>query len=171
MRAQTQAYTDSHGKKDEVLEKLEKLSKIEEKLPQGAGRILQKKINFAQVTYFNLSCAILGKKLIENAEKLSAVVIENTDSEGADKLKQDAKNLETEWHDINKLVEDNEDTLSKCVVAWDNYNTVLKALTDWQNSTLQKVYFYISGCVIFENFASFNKFVTIFRWTRSATET
>lgn len=35
MRTQTQTYTDSHGKKDEVLEKLEKLSKIEEKLPHG----------------------------------------------------------------------------------------------------------------------------------------
>lgn len=35
MRTQTQTYIDSHGKKEEVLKKSEKLSKIRAELPHG----------------------------------------------------------------------------------------------------------------------------------------
>lgn len=35
MKIQAQSYTDSHGKKEDVLEKSERLSKLKEKLPLG----------------------------------------------------------------------------------------------------------------------------------------
>lgn len=80
--------------------------------------------------------------MIENAKQLSSIVVENTDSEGTDKLNQDIQHLENEWEDINKFIDENEELLSKCVTAWDDFTTVLKALTNWQNSTMKKVCIY-----------------------------
>lgn len=72
-------------------------------------------------------------------KSLSENVLKNTDSEAEEKLKADVKHLEDEWEEINKLLNDTEDTLLRCVTSWDSFSTVLNALKSWEDSTSAKV--------------------------------
>lgn len=81
----------------------------------------------------------MGKNLLEKIKNLSIIVAKNMKNEGVDKLKQEMKQLEAEMNDINKFVNDTDDTFSKCITSWNNFDTVLKALKHWHSLTLEKV--------------------------------
>ena len=109
-----QLAVSSHGTKDQVLDKLNKLSTVKSDLLSGDG-------------------------LVAKVRKLSVPVVESLGNEGVDKIKQDIQQLENELKEIRSAVEDSEDSLTRCVSAWDNFTTVLDALKSWEETVVTKV--------------------------------
>ena len=113
-RSTIQCSISSHGTKEQVLEKLNKLSTLERDLSEG-------------------------DKLIAETKALSVAVIESTGGEGVDKIEHDLGQAESELQEVKNSVSDAVDLLMRCVSSWDNFTTVLNALKAWESASLAKV--------------------------------
>jgi nesprin-1 len=88
--------SDPHGEKDLTLNKLSKLRTIEQSIPEG-------------------------KILMNNTIELSKKLLETCDSEGQDRIKDELKQMEREWNDLEILSKSIADNLEDCIMTWNTF--------------------------------------------------
>lgn len=99
--------SDPHGEKDLTLSKLENLRRLEQSIPEG-------------------------KILLNNTIDLSTHLLSKCDNEGQDRIKQELKQMETDWNELENLSKSITENLEDCINIWNNFanksneiNTVL----------------------------------------------
>ncbi len=80
-----------------------------------------------------------GNQLIENVRELGGNIAYKKENEGAEKVEQDIALLENEFADIRKLLTDRRTVFAECIIAWDNFDTTLKNLQNWESDIRKKV--------------------------------
>lgn len=91
-----QECSDSHGEKDLTLNKLSKLKSIDQSMPEG-------------------------KVLMSNTIELSKNLIALCDSEGQDVIKEEIKQMETDWQELEILSKNIADNLNDCIACWNKF--------------------------------------------------
>lgn len=89
--------SDPHGEKDLTLNKLAKLRNVEQSIPEG-------------------------KILMNNAIHLSNNLIPICDSEGQDHIKQELKQMEADWNELENLLKSVTENLEDCIVTWNLFS-------------------------------------------------
>uniref|UniRef100_A0A2A4K817 Calponin-homology (CH) domain-containing protein n=1 Tax=Heliothis virescens TaxID=7102 RepID=A0A2A4K817_HELVI len=119
-KIEIQQCSDSHGEKDSVQKKLQKVNKIIESLPKGEA-------------------------LLKKAISLSNAVLETTGNEGKDNINQEIKQLKIEWENLQQICKDTKKLLEKCLSAWSDYLETSEKMSKWVKEfdnklkTVQKV--------------------------------
>lgn len=113
-RMEIQQCSDSHGEKDQVLEKLSKLRDIDLSVPEG-------------------------KILVENAVELSQAVLNTSGSEGQDTIKQEIKQLRSDWDSLQTMSKEAHDSLNACIGAWNNFNSKYDRINKWIEEYTERV--------------------------------
>lgn len=88
--------SDPHGEKDLTLNKLSKLRTIEQSIPEG-------------------------KIIMSNTIELSSNLLKTCDSEGQDRVKEELKQMEREWHEIENLSKSITENLEDCIATWNAF--------------------------------------------------
>lgn len=105
-RMDIQQCSDSHGEKDLIIEKLSKLQGIDLSMPEG-------------------------KILMENAIELSQNVIATSGSEGQDSIRQEIKQLKSDWSSLEVMSREAHDSLNSCISAWNNFTNKFDKINRW----------------------------------------
>lgn len=95
-RKDIEEHSDPHGEKDLTLNKLESIRRIEQSMPEG-------------------------KVLISNTIELSNQLLPNCDNEGQDRIKQELKQMETDWNELEILSKTTTENLEDCINIWNNF--------------------------------------------------
>lgn len=105
-KIEIQQCSDSHGEKDSVQKKLQKVNQIIESLPKGEA-------------------------LLKKAISLSNAVLETTGNEGKDNINQEIKQLKIEWENLQQICKDTKKLLEKCLAAWSDYLETSEKMSKW----------------------------------------
>lgn len=104
--------SDPHGEKDFTLNKLAKLRACEQSLPEG-------------------------KIMMNNTIELSNSVLPACDSEGQDKIRQELKQLVSDWNELEALLKATTDNLEDCIASWNSFasksSEIDAVLTEFKN--------------------------------------
>lgn len=106
--------SDSHGEKDLVMQKLSKLREIDLSMPEG-------------------------KILMENAFSLSQNVISTSGNEGQDSIRQEIKQLKSDWDSLEALSKDAHDSLNSCIAAWNNFVSKSEKINKWIEEYIERI--------------------------------
>ena len=88
--------SDPHGEKDLTLNKLSKLRTIEQSIPEG-------------------------KILLSNTIELSKNLLKTCDTEGQERIKDELKQMEREWNEIENLSKSVIENLEDCISTWNTF--------------------------------------------------
>ncbi len=88
--------SDPHGEKDLTLNKISKLNALDQSMPEG-------------------------KIFISNTVELSQKLMELCDTEGQDAIKEEIKQMETDWNDLQILSKNISDNLNDCISCWNKF--------------------------------------------------
>lgn len=105
-RITIQQYADSHGEKEEVIEKQQQQEDIAEEFPEG-------------------------EELIDKAIELNKSIRNSTSEEGQDTLRNEADSLRMEWESLQQTSIDIRRTMEKCLQTWDEFTETYKDLNAW----------------------------------------
>lgn len=103
-----------NGERDELLEKQHTLQNIELTLPEG-------------------------KVLMENAAVLSTLVMSTSGPEGQETIKDDIKQLRSEWEGLQMILKQFSDNLNNCLKSWNTYLAKLDVVNRWLKDFEQRV--------------------------------
>lgn len=92
---------------------------------RGALQEKQDKCSRVRQTF----CA--GQALIEKAEQVSQVVINNSSCEGQEMIRQELAQLRNEWESLVFLSDETMKSLSDCADAWSEFHKVHDAMKKW----------------------------------------
>lgn len=113
-RVSVQSCADTHGDSKVNAIKINQLKDIEESSQNGESMI---------------------KDILAQIETLK----NSTGPEGCDKLNQDKNHLNSDWDELKHFIKEIQSALNKCAKAWDDFNVVQKALSEWQTDLTDKV--------------------------------
>lgn len=105
---------DSHGEKEQVIGRLEKLKTIAGTIPDG-------------------------EKLINVTEELSSNVIATSGNEGKDSINQEVKSIQTEWETIQSMLRDSQGNLETCLSMWNNFLNKFTSINKWIDDMSKRV--------------------------------
>lgn len=114
VRLDIQQCSDSHGDKDHITIKLEKLQEIDLAMPEG-------------------------KILMETAIELSQSVTASSGSEGQDTINQEIKQLKSDWDNLQTMSADAHNGLKLCITSWNNFTGKFETITKWIEATTNRV--------------------------------
>ncbi|QQP31635.1 Nesprin1like [Caligus rogercresseyi] len=106
MKLELQQYGDSHGEKDLALQKNERLSSLIDSLSTGEA---------------------LVKTVLDNV----GPVLETTNEEGRDSIKQDNYQLKYDYDQVRNYAKQCKKNLEKSVAAWSDFETVYAGMSRW----------------------------------------
>lgn len=109
-----QQHTDTHGEKDQVIEREKKLNQIVASLPVGQGLI---------------------SKVIE----LSEQVIATTGSEGQELINQDIDQLQQDWGSLQAQCQESQKLLSDCIITWSQFTSDLDSMKKWLDNFQNRI--------------------------------
>jgi len=113
-RVELQQYSDTHGEKERVVERENKINQIISSLPKGDALI---------------------SKVIE----LSDQVIVKTGPEGQDSIKQDMKQIQTDWKSLQAQCHDSQRMLANCISNWSQFTNALDGMKRWIDHFQKKI--------------------------------
>lgn len=114
MKIELQQYSDTHGEKERIIERENKVNQIISSLPKGDALI---------------------SKVIE----LSDVVISKTGPEGQDSIKQDMKQTQADWKSLQAQCHDAQRTLANCISSWSQFTNALDGMKRWIDHFQKKI--------------------------------
>lgn len=85
--------SDPHGEKDLTLNKLSKFKITEQSIPEG-------------------------KILMGNTAELSNALLKTCDSDGQDRIREELRQMEREWNELENLSKSIKDNLEDCIATW-----------------------------------------------------
>lgn len=97
---------DSHGEREQIISELQKLEDIDLTMPEG-------------------------KILMENTVELSRAVLETTGAEGQDAIKDEIKQLRSDWNDLQSVWKEAHETLNKTIQAWNEFTKKSNEISKW----------------------------------------
>jgi len=113
-RIVVQQCSDCHGEKQATVDKQWKINDIANTLPIGEG-------------------------LVQKAITASETVFASTRPEGQDPLRQETRQLTTDWDSLRSLITDTQRTLGKCLAAWNDFNDARERTKTWLADFQKKV--------------------------------
>ncbi|XP_071567068.1 muscle-specific protein 300 kDa isoform X8 [Temnothorax nylanderi] len=113
-KVELQQYSDTHGEKERIIERENKVNQITSSLPKGDALI---------------------SKVIE----LSDVVISKTGHEGQDSIKQDMKQIQADWKSLQAQCHDSQQTLANCISSWSQFTNTLDGMKQWIDHFQKKI--------------------------------
>ncbi|XP_071454288.1 muscle-specific protein 300 kDa-like [Hetaerina americana] len=119
-RIDIQHNSDPHGEKEETISKDKKIKEIAETLGEG-------------------------EKLLNRVYELSETVMDTTGAEGKDTIKQEIRQLKSDWDSLNSIYKDSQKMLSKCLNAWNDFATTSQKMKDWLGDFEKRVEAEIHG--------------------------
>lgn len=114
-RIEIEQCSDSHGEKDLVVDKLNKLKEID------------------SLTLTE------GKSLLDTAEKLSENVIITSGNEGQDLVKQEIKQLKIDWENLQVQSRNAKSNLDSCLSSWTDFLTKFTRINQWIQDMTRRV--------------------------------
>ncbi|KAL0110413.1 hypothetical protein PUN28_013801 [Cardiocondyla obscurior] len=113
-KVELQQYSDTHGEKERIVERENKVNQIISSLPKG-------------------------DTLISKVIELSDVVISKTGPEGQDSIKQDMKHIQTDWKSLQAQCHDSQQTLANCISSWSQFTNMLDGMKRWIDHFQKKI--------------------------------
>jgi len=113
-KVELQQYSDTHGEKERIIERENKVNQIISSLPKG-------------------------DTLISKVIELSDVVISKTGSEGQDSIKQDMKQIQADWKSLQAQCNDSQRTLANCISSWSQFTNTLDGMKRWIDHFQKKI--------------------------------
>ncbi|KAL5279677.1 hypothetical protein ACFFRR_003964 [Megaselia abdita] len=113
-RIEIEQCSDSHGEKEQVIGRLEKLKTIAETIPEG-------------------------EKLLKVTEELSSNVIATSGNEGKDAINQEVKSVQNEWETIQSMLRESQGNLEACLSMWNNFLNKFTTINKWIEDMSKKV--------------------------------
>ena len=106
LKIDLQQHGDTHGNREEAIDKHAKMSEVLHTLQEG-------------------------DTLIRNAIRYSANVQESTNDEGRDIIQQDDHQLKYEWDQVRNQAQKCKKKLDKCIEAWSEFEQSLAKMNSW----------------------------------------
>lgn len=113
-KLELQQNCDTHGEKERIIERENKVNQIIASLPKG-------------------------ESLISKVIQLSDDVIASTGPEGQETIKQDMKQLQANWKSLQSQCHESQKTLSNCIASWSQFTTALDSMKRWIDHFQKKV--------------------------------
>lgn len=113
-KVELQQYSDTHGEKERIIERENKVKQIISSLPKG-------------------------DTLISKVIELSDVVISKTGPEGQDSIKQDMKQIQADWKSLQAQCHDSQQTLANCIASWSQFTNTLDGMKRWIDHFQKKI--------------------------------
>ncbi|XP_029680499.1 nesprin-1 isoform X2 [Formica exsecta] len=113
-KVELQQYSDTHGEKEHIIERENKVNQIISSLPKG-------------------------DTLISKMLELSDVVISKTGPEGQDSIKQDMKQIQADWKSLQAQCYDSQRTLANCISSWSQFTNALDGMKRWIDHFQKKI--------------------------------
>ncbi|KAF3420921.1 hypothetical protein E2986_09204 [Frieseomelitta varia] len=113
-KLELQQNCDTHGEKERIIERENKVNQIIASLPKG-------------------------ETLISNVIQLSDAVIASTGPEGQEAIKQDEKQLQANWKSLQAQCHESQKTLSNCISSWSQFTAALDSMKRWIDHFQKKV--------------------------------
>nr|XP_034172930.1 nesprin-1 isoform X14 [Osmia lignaria] len=113
-KLELQQNCDTHGEKDRIIERENKVNQIIASLPKG-------------------------ENLISKVIQLSDAVIASTGPEGQETIKQDVKQLQANWKSLQAQCHESQKTLSNCISSWSQFTAALDSMKRWIDHFQKKV--------------------------------
>ncbi|XP_043257159.1 nesprin-1 isoform X10 [Colletes gigas] len=107
-------HCDTHGEKERIIERENKVNQIIASLPRG-------------------------ETLISRVIELSDAVISSTGPEGQEAIRQDMKQLQTNWKSLQAQCFESRKTLSNCISSWSQFAAALDSMKRWIDHFQKKV--------------------------------
>lgn len=113
-KLELQQHCDTHGEKERIIERENKVNQIIASLPRGEA-------------------------LISKVIQLSDAVIASTGPEGQEAIKQDVKQLQANWKSLQAQCHESQNTLSNCISSWSQFTAALGSMKRWIDHFQKKV--------------------------------
>ncbi|XP_018338972.1 PREDICTED: nesprin-1 isoform X6 [Trachymyrmex septentrionalis] len=113
-KVELQQYSDTHGEKERIIERENKVNQI-------------------------ISSLSKGDTLISKVIELSDVVISKTGPEGQDSIKQDMKQIQADWKSLQAQCHDSQRTLANCISSWSQFTNTLDGMKRWIDHFQKKI--------------------------------
>ncbi|EZA53954.1 Nesprin-1 [Ooceraea biroi] len=113
-KVELQQYSDTHGEKERIIERENKVNQIISSLPKG-------------------------DTLISKVIELSDVVISKTGPEGQDSIKQDMKQIQADWKSLQAQCHDSQRVLANCISSWSQFTNALDDMKRWIDHFQKKI--------------------------------
>ncbi|XP_018395829.1 PREDICTED: nesprin-1 isoform X2 [Cyphomyrmex costatus] len=113
-KVELQQYSDTHGEKERIIERENKVNQIISSLPKG-------------------------DTLISKVIELSDVVISKTGPEGQDAIKQDMRQIQADWKSLQAQCHDSQRTLANCISSWSQFTNTLDGMRQWIDHFQKKI--------------------------------
>ncbi|XP_076667923.1 muscle-specific protein 300 kDa isoform X16 [Andrena cerasifolii] len=113
-KLELQQHCDTHGEKERIIERENKVNQIIASLPRGEA-------------------------LISKVIQLSDAVIASTGPEGQEAIKQDVKQLQANWKSLQAQCHESQNTLSNCISSWSQFTAALDSMKRWIDHFQKKV--------------------------------
>lgn len=113
-RITMQQFADSHGEREEVVEKQAQQEDIEEELPEG-------------------------EELIDKAVELNKAIRKSTSDEGQEALRNEAETLRMDFEGLQQMNLDIRRTMEKCLQTWDDFTESYDDLNSWLTNFQKQV--------------------------------
>ncbi|XP_078048160.1 muscle-specific protein 300 kDa isoform X4 [Augochlora pura] len=113
-KLELQQHCDTHGEKERIVERENKVNRIVASLPKGEA-------------------------LISRVIQLSDGVIAGTGPEGQETVEQDAKRLQADWKSLQARCHESRDILSNCISSWSRFTAALDSMQRWMDHFRKKV--------------------------------
>lgn len=113
-KVELQQYSDTHGEKERIVERENKVNQIISSLPKG-------------------------DTLISKVIELSDVVIAKTGPEGQDSIKQDMKQVQADWKSLQAQCQDSQRILGNCISSWSQFTNALNGMKRWIDHFQKKI--------------------------------
>lgn len=113
-KVELQQYSDTHGEKDRIIERENKVNQIISSLPKG-------------------------DTLISKVIELSDIVIPQTGPEGQASIKQDMKQIQADWKSLQVQCQDSQRVLANCISSWSQFTNALEGMKRWIDHFQKKI--------------------------------
>ncbi|XP_014483634.1 PREDICTED: nesprin-1 isoform X6 [Dinoponera quadriceps] len=113
-KVELQQYSDTHGEKERIIERENKVNQIISSLPKG-------------------------DTLISKVIELSDVVIAKTGPEGQDSIKQDMKQIQVDWKSLQAQCQNSQRVLGNCISSWSQFTNALDGMKQWIDHFQKKI--------------------------------
>lgn len=113
-KVELQQYSDTHGEKERIIERENRVNSIIGSLPKG-------------------------DMLISRVIELSDVVISKTGPEGQDTVKQDMKQIQADWKSLQAQCHDSRRVLANCISTWSQFTNALDDMKQWLDHFQRKI--------------------------------
>ncbi|XP_020291842.1 nesprin-1 isoform X3 [Pseudomyrmex gracilis] len=113
-KVELQQYSDTHGEKDRIIERENKVNQIISSLPKG-------------------------DTLISKVIELSDIVIPQTGPEGQASIKQDMKQIQADWKSLQVQCQDSQRVLANCISSWSQFTNALEGMKGWIDHFQKKI--------------------------------